>query len=66
MSAPGRRLDEPKLLDVALADFDDLGAGPVQFDGDPLGRDAVTDLDGDGMVGITDFLDLLAAWGACP
>ena len=24
------------------------------------------DLDGDGMVGITDFLDLLAAWGPCP
>ncbi len=24
------------------------------------------DVDGDGMVGITDFLDLLAAWGACP
>ena len=24
------------------------------------------DLDGDGMVGITDFLDVLGAWGACP
>jgi len=24
------------------------------------------DLDGDGEVGITDFLDLLAAWGPCP
>ena len=24
------------------------------------------DLDGDGTVGVTDFLDLLAAWGACP
>ena len=24
------------------------------------------DVDGDGMVGITDFLDLLGAWGACP
>ena len=24
------------------------------------------DIDGDGTVGITDFLDLLAAWGPCP
>ena len=24
------------------------------------------DIDGDGMVGIVDFLDLLAAWGPCP
>jgi len=24
------------------------------------------DIDGDGNVGITDFLDLLAAWGPCP
>ncbi len=24
------------------------------------------DLDGDGTVGITDFLQLLGAWGACP
>ncbi len=24
------------------------------------------DLDGDGTVGINDFLDLLAAWGPCP
>jgi len=23
------------------------------------------DLDGDGQVGITDFLELLGAWGAC-
>ena len=26
----------------------------------------VADLDGDQTVGITDFLELLAAWGACP
>ena len=26
----------------------------------------VADLDGDGNVGIVDFLDLLAAWGLCP
>ena len=25
-----------------------------------------TDNDGDGMVGINDFLNLLAAWGQCP
>ena len=25
-----------------------------------------TDIDGDGMIGITDFLELLANWGPCP
>jgi len=28
--------------------------------------DDPADLDGDGTVGVTDFLLLLAAWGACP
>lgn len=27
---------------------------------------AVADLDGDGVVGVLDLLDLLANWGACP
>jgi hypothetical protein len=26
----------------------------------------IGDLDGDGVVGVTDFLDMLAAWGPCP
>jgi hypothetical protein len=27
---------------------------------------AIGDIDGDGSVGVTDFLDLLGAWGPCP
>ena len=40
----------------------DMGA--YEFQGEPL--DVILgDIDGDGIVGINDFLDLLAAWGAC-
>ncbi|MHC4211665.1 MAG: dockerin type I domain-containing protein, partial [Planctomycetota bacterium] len=37
------------------------GGGPATIRIVPLG-----DLDGDGAVGVTDFLLLLAAWGPCP
>ncbi len=39
-------------------------AGRVDMGADELQRPA--DLDGDGIVGILDFLALLAAWGPCP
>jgi len=32
----------------------------------PPPPDCSADLNGDGIVGINDFLDLLAAWGPCP
>jgi len=38
----------------------DMGTLAVSFAGNPA------DLDGDGMVGINDFLMLLAIWGPCP
>jgi aminopeptidase N len=37
------------------------GSAVVRFTVNPLG-----DLDGDGLVNVTDFLALLAAWGPCP
>ena len=45
-------------------DRDELDAGTNPADPDstpPLG-----DIDGDGTVGVLDFLALLAAWGPCP
>ena len=38
--------------------------GAYEFQGDPFPVQ-LGDLDGDGIVGINDFLDLLAAWGPC-
>ena len=47
-----------------------LGAEPDIDDADPnwIVDDLMcpADLDGDGVVGINDFLALLAAWGPCP
>ena len=40
----------------------DMGA--YEFQGDPFPV-KFGDINGDGVVGVTDFLDLLAAWGAC-
>jgi len=46
-------------------DRDELDAGSNPAD--PVSTpENVGDLDGDGVVGITDFLALLAAWGPCP
>jgi hypothetical protein len=44
-------------------DFDDDSAGV--FISTPAG-DVLGDLDGDGVVGLSDLLILLSAWGACP
>ena len=40
----------------------------LTLSGPPCGAGGLVtgDLDGDGVVGITDFLALLAAWGPCP
>ena len=45
-------------------DRDELDAGTDPAN--PLSTPPLGDLDGDGIVGITDFLALLAAWGPCP
>jgi hypothetical protein len=45
----------------------DLPAGRiVRLTGCPVSAPCPADFDGDGAVGITDFLALLAAWGPCP
>ncbi len=49
------------MLFVVDADGVPSQASLVQVGSDPVG-----DLDGDGSVGILDFLALLAAWGPCP
>ncbi len=38
--------------------------GPYEFQGDPFPV-KLGDIDGDGIVGIVDFLALLAVWGSC-
>jgi len=45
-------------------DRDELDAGTDPAD--PGSTPLLGDLDGDGTVGVTDFLALLAAWGPCP
>jgi hypothetical protein len=55
--------------DNGTADACDLDAGTsddIDGNGVPDECDCPCDLDGDGTVGITDFLDLLAAWGPNP
>ncbi len=39
--------------------------GAYEYQGDPFPV-KFGDIDGDGAVGINDFLGLLAAWGPCP
>ena len=57
---------------VVVADVDCIAAGG-NYQGNNTTCEASNctdncpaDVDGDGTVGITDFLDLLAAWGPCP
>jgi len=52
-------LDEPAIDRLGVTFVDLLG----QWGTDPGGP---PDLDGDGNVGIVDFLELLASWGPCP
>jgi len=56
--------------DVAFDLWADAAVGdhgaPVVMDMATLVLTDPVDLDGDGMVGITDMLQLLAAWGGCP
>ena len=56
--------------DVAFALWDDPAVGnrsaPVVMDMESLQFSNPADLDEDGVVGITDLLELLAAWGPCP
>jgi hypothetical protein len=54
-----RFVDDPCRANTGIGDPPvDMGAYEFQ--------DRSCDLDGSGMVGITDFLALLAAWGPCP
>jgi predicted outer membrane repeat protein len=55
-----RFVDDPCREDTGLGDPPIVDMGAYEFQGRSC------DLDGDGVVGITDFLALLAAWGACP
>jgi glucose/arabinose dehydrogenase len=60
---------EPDCNDNGVADTCDIANGTSldeNGNGIPDECDEPADLDGDGSVGVTDFLILLAAWGACP
>jgi hypothetical protein len=55
-----RFVDDPCRADTGLGDPPIVNMGAYEFQGRSC------DLDLGGTVGITDFLDLLAAWGPCP
>jgi len=56
-----RFTDDPcTVMDTGLGDPPVVDMGAYEF------QDTSCDLNGDGMVGINDFLTLLAAWGPCP
>jgi hypothetical protein len=55
-----RFVDDGCTEDTGLGDPPIVDMGASEFQGDSW------DVDGDGMVGVTDFLALLAAWGPCP
>jgi hypothetical protein len=55
-----RFVDDPCRADTGLGDPPIVDMGAYEFQG------CSCDLDGDGSVGVNDFLLLLAAWGPCP
>jgi predicted outer membrane repeat protein len=55
-----RFVDDPCREDTGLGDPPIVDMGAYEF------QDRSCDLDGSGDVGVTDFLQLLAAWGDCP
>ncbi len=60
---------EPDCNDNLIADECDITSGTsndVNSNGVPDECDTSADLDGDGSVGINDFLILLGSWGPCP
>jgi len=55
-----RFVDDPCMVDTGLGDPPLVDTGAYEF------QDTSCDLDGDGAVGVTDFLSLLGTWGPCP
>ena len=61
-----RFADDPATADTGCGVPVIVDTGAYEFQGDPpLNPVILADLDGDGVVGIVDFLALLAAWGPC-
>ena len=60
-----RFTDDPETPDTGCGVPVVVDMGAYEFQGDPFPV-KLGDIDGDGAVGILDFLDLLAAWGTCP
>ena len=56
----------PRFVDDTCNPDTGLGRPPIVVMGSYERQFSTCDLDEDGMVGITDFLMLLAAWGPCP
>ena len=57
-----RRLDDPGTVDTGIGTGPIVDRGAHEFDGVSCGGD----VDGDGTVGFSDVVAVLAAWGACP
>jgi hypothetical protein len=52
--------------EIALRSLASCGVCDADGDGIPSACECPVDLDCDGAVGVTDFLEMLAAWGGCP
>jgi predicted outer membrane repeat protein len=62
-----RALDDPDTADTGLAVLGiSVDMGAYEFQPGPPPPSCPGDIDGDNMVGVTDFLQLLAHFGACP
>ena len=60
-----RFVDDPNTTDTGCGSGAIVDMGSYEFQGGVAFEANLGDIDGDEIVGITDFLDLLAAWGAC-
>jgi predicted outer membrane repeat protein len=60
-----RFADDPATPDTGCGIPVIVDMGAYEFQGDPFPV-KFADVDGNGVVGVTDFLALLAAWGPCP
>jgi hypothetical protein len=64
LNGNARFADDPGTVDSGCGVPGVVDMGAFEFTGDPF-TVKLGDIDGDGVVGINDFLDLLSAWGGC-
>ena len=59
-----RFADDPGTADTGCGIPVIVDMGAIEYQGDPFDV-VLADIDGDGLVGVVDFLNLLSAWGPC-